>query len=338
MISRIRSIKRVISAAAGVAATLFMLTAGAAASDKNLLRAVVGIETTISPDARTARILGTQRQGSGVVIDDEGLVLTIGYLMLEADGAVITGPSGKAVPATVVAYDSETGLGLLRLMQKLNVVPLRLGDSSQLKKRDQVIIASRGGPQPLSAAQVVSRRIFSGYWEYLLERAIFTSPPHGFHSGAALIGRDGRLLGIGSLLVNDAVAPNVPSPGNMFVPVNDLKPALADLLQSGRRSGRKRPWIGANTVEANGRLFVTRVTPNGPADAAGIKTGDLILGLGGYPIESQPDFYRRLWRSGEPGSEIDVNILSKGANDLKIRKVTIKSEDRYNWLKITRSY
>ena len=123
MISRIRSIKRVISAAAGVAATLFMLTAGAAASDKNLLRAVVGIETTISPDARTARILGTQRQGSGVVIDDEGLVLTIGYLMLEADGAVITGPRGKVVPATVVAYDSETGLGLLRLMQKLNVVP-----------------------------------------------------------------------------------------------------------------------------------------------------------------------------------------------------------------------
>ncbi len=131
MISRIWSIKRAISATTAIAATLFMLIAGAAASDKNLLRAVVGIETTISPDARTARILGTQRQGSGVVIDDEGLVLTIGYLMLEADGAVITGPRGKAVPATVVAYDSETGLGLLRLMQKLNVVPLRLGDSSQ---------------------------------------------------------------------------------------------------------------------------------------------------------------------------------------------------------------
>ena len=338
MISRIRSIKRAISATAAIAATLFMPAAGAAASDKNLLRAVVGIEATISPDARTASILGTQRQGSGVVIDDEGLVLTIGYLILEADGALITGPSGKTVPATVVAYDFETGLGLLRLMQKLDVVPLRLGDSSQLKKRDQVIIASRGGPQPLSAAQVVSRRVFSGYWEYLLERAIFTSPPHGFHSGVALIDRDGRLLGIGSLLVNDAVAPNVPSPGNMFVPINGLKPVLADLLQSGRRSGRKRPWIGANTVEANGRLFVTRVTRNGPADKAGIKTGDLILGLGGHPIESQPDFYRRLWRSGEPGSEIDVNILPKGANDLKIRKVTVKSGDRYNWLKIKWSY
>ena len=338
MISLILSGKLALSTAAAVAGTLFLLISGAAASEKNLLRAVVGIETTISPDARTARILGTQRQGSGVVIDDEGLVLTIGYLILEADGAVITGPNGKTVPATVVAYDFETGLGLLRLMQKLDVTPLRLGDSSQLGMRDQVVIAARGGPQPLSAARVVSRRIYTGYWEYMVERAIFTAPPYGFHSGAALVGQNGRLLGIGSLLVNDAVAPDVPSPGNMFVPVNGLKPVLADLLQSGRRSGRKRPWIGANTIEANGRLFVIRVTPNGPADAAGIKAGDLILGLSGRPIESQQDFYRRLWRSGEPGTEININILPKGASDLTIKKKTVKAGDRYDWLKIKRSY
>ena len=160
MISRIRSIKRVISAAAGVAATLFMLTAGAAASDKTSSALWWELKPPFPQTPEQPASWEHNGREAGVVIDDEGLVLTIGYLMLEADGAVITGPRGKVVPATVVAYDSETGLGLLRLMQKLNVVPLRLGDSSQLKKQDQVIIASRGGPQPLSAAQVVSRRIF----------------------------------------------------------------------------------------------------------------------------------------------------------------------------------
>ena len=145
-------------------------------------------------------------------------------------------------------------------------------------------------------------------------------------------------LGLLRLMQKLDVAPNVPSPGNMFVPVNSLKPVLADLLQSGRRSGRKRLWIGANTVEANGRVFVTRVTPNGPADKAGIKADDLILGVRGHPIESQPDFYRRLWSSGEPGSEIEINNFPKGAGDLTIKKKTIKSGDRYDWLKIKRSY
>ena len=337
MISPIFSVKLKLSAATIIAGTLFLFTLDAAASSDDPMRALVRIETTIPNDARTARILGTQRQGSGVVIDDDGLVLTIGYLILEADGVLATGPSGRTVPATVVAYDSETGLGLLRLMQRLDVVPLRLGDSSQLGIRDQVLLASRVDNQNLSAARVVSVRIFSAYWEYMLERAIFTAPPFGSHSGGALIGQDGRLLGIGSLLVNDTLAPNVPSPGNMFVPVNGLKPVLADLLQNGRRSGPKRPWIGANTFESNGRLFVARVTPKGPADLAGIKAGDLILGLRNIPINSQQNFYRRLWRSGEPGTVVEINVLPKAAIDLAIIKKKVKTSDRYDWLKIKRS-
>jgi len=326
----------------GLAAAAFILptilTSAAKAAESDVLQAVVGIDSTIPQDARTARILGTERQGSGVVIDDQGLVLTIGYLILEASGALVTGPDGKQVPASIVAYDNESGLGLLRLSQKLNVKPMRLGDSSGVTESDHVLIAARGGQRPVSAARVVSRRVFTGYWEYMLEKAIFTSPPHSFHSGAALVGEDGRLLGIGSLFVNDAAAPNVPLPGNMFVPVNGLKPVLADLLQSGRRSGAKRPWIGANTFEANGRLFVTRVTINGPADKAGIKVGDLILGIRGLPVQNQADFYRRLWSSGEPGTAIELNVLPKDTNDLKIQKVPVLSGDRYNWLKINRSF
>jgi len=310
----------------------------ALAADNDVLRAVVGIEAQIPQDARTARILGTQRQGSGVVIDDQGLVLTIGYLILEADSTIVTGPDGKKVLASIIAYDHESGLGLVRMAQKLDVSPMRLGDSSKVTEADQVLIAARGGDRPISAARVVSRRVFTGYWEYMLDSAIFTSPPHAFYSGAALVGEDGRLLGIGSLFVNDAAAPNVPLPGNMFVPVNGLKPVLADLLQSGRRSGPKRPWIGANTFEANGRLFVMRITNDGPADKAGLKTGDLIVGIRGRPIQNQEDFYRRLWQSGEPGSEIELNVLQKDASELKIEKFRVKAGDRYNWLKINRSF
>ena len=318
--------------------TLLLLAPSAKAAEKDVLSAVVAIEAQIPKDARTASFLGTQRQGSGVLIDEEGIILTVGYLILEAESALITGPEGKQISATVIAYDHETGFGLLRLIQKLDAAPMQLGNSSRLRERDQVLIAARRGQQPISAASVVSRRVFTGYWEYMVERAIFTMPPHEFHSGAALIGEDGRLLGIGSLLVNDAVAPNVPSPGNMFIPVNDLKPILADLLRSGRRSGPKRPWIGVNTFEANGRLFVTRVTDNGPADKAGIKVGDLILGLLGRPIESQKEFYSRLWLAGEPGTEIEINVLPKGATELKIKKIIVKSGDRYDWLRINRSF
>lgn len=308
------------------------------AAEKDVLQAVVGIKSQIAADARTARFLGRERQGSGVVIDDQGLVLTIGYLILEADGAMVTGPDGTTVPATVVAYDHESGLGLLRLTKKLNVKPMRLGNSAILEVRDPVLIASRGGQQPVIAAQVVSRRVFTGYWEYLLDNAIFTAPPFGFHSGAALVGEDGKLLGIGSLFVNDAVAPAVPSPGNMFVPVDRLKPILADLLQSGRRSGPKKPWIGANTYEAQGRIFVNRITPDGPAARAGLAESDIILGVNGTPVHGHADFYRKLWSSGEPGVTVKLNVLPRTSGDFKAKEIQIHTGDRYDWLKIRRSF
>ena len=215
---------------------------------------------------------------------------------------------------------------------------MRLGNSSQLFVKDQVLIAAHGGQYPVSAAQVVSRRVFTGYWEYMVEKAIFTAPPHSFHSGAALVGENGKLLGIGSLFVNDAATPHVPLPGNMFVPVDGLKPILADLLQNGRRAGPKRPWIGANTFETNGRMFVARVSQNGPADKAGLSEGDLILGVNGSLIKNHADFYRKLWLSGEAGQIIKLNVLPKGTSELKIQELNVLSGDRYEWLKLRLSY
>ncbi|MAF49251.1 MAG: hypothetical protein CMM10_13405 [Rhodospirillaceae bacterium] len=306
--------------------------------NRDVLKAVVGVKAEISADARTARILGTERIGSGVVIDDSELVLTIGYLILEADGAIVTGPGGKQVAATIVAYDHDSGFGLLRLRGKLDIKPMRLGNSRTLTVGDGVLVASRGGAQPVVAARVVSRRVFTGAWEYMLERAIYTSPPHTYHSGAALIGEDGRLLGVGSLLVNDAAGPGRPLPGNMFVPVEILKPVLGDLLEKGRRSAPARPWIGANTLELAGRLLVTRVSPGGPAAKAGIEGGDLIIGVAGQPVRGQADYYRKVWRSGPAGSSVLLNVLPNNLEEMKIRDIPVRSIDRSEWLRLRRSF
>ncbi len=312
--------------------------AAAQSTDKDVLQAVVGVKTQISQDARTANFLGWEREGSGIVIDDQGLVLTIGYLILEADSALITGPDGKHVPATIVAYDHESGLGLLRLSGKLNIKPMRLGSSEGVNLQDKVLVASRGGDRPVIITEVVSRRVFTGGWEYLLENAIFTSPPHRYHSGAALVGEDGRLLGVGSLFVGNAAASNVMSPGNMFVPVDVLKPVLADLLQTGRRGGKKPPWLGANTSEHRGRVFVDRVSPGGPAAQAGIAANDLIMGINGAPTNSQADFYRKLWAAGEAGGTVKLNVLPEAGADFKVKEVPVKTGDRYEWLKLGRSF
>lgn len=325
-------------AAGLILAAIVAIAPSAWAAESEILQAVVGIAASIPSDARSAESLGTERIGSGVVIDDEGLVLTIGYLVQEASEIAVTAMDGKRSSAKLVAYDFDTGFALLRIVSKLNIRPMRLGDSGQLGDQDSVLAISAGGERPVTAAIVVSRRPFAGYWEYMLDQAIFTAPPHPSHSGAALIGEDGRLLGIGSLFVGDAVAPRVPVPGNMFVPVNDLKPILADLLDKGRRTTPARPWIGVNTQDVSGRVMVTRVTPGSPAAKAGLAPGDLILGVGGKPVAGLVEFYRALWTRGPAGATVPLNVLPKDASDFIVREKPVKTMDRGEWLKTGRSY
>lgn len=339
LVSRIPRLAIVSAATIGL--FVFALTTSpqrALAQTNDILKAVVGLKAEIPADARTASFLGTERQGTGVVIDDNGLILTIGYLILEAAGAVITGPDGKQYAATVTAYDHDSGFGLVRARNPEGLVPLRLGDSSGVREGDQALAVSRGGPQPIIPARIVSRRKFVGYWEYLVDNAIFTSPPHSFHSGAALIGEDGRLLGIGSLFVGDAGGGGQPLPGNMFLPVNDLKPILADLLVRGKRSTPPRPWIGVNTNEVLGRIIVSRVSPNGPGARAGIDVGDIILGVNGQPLRDQTHFYRQLWASGSAGVTVPLDVLPKGQPSLTAKRFDVQSMDRREWLKLAPTF
>ena len=230
------------------------------ASIEELVSAMVRINAHINPDGRTVQGLGHEREGSGILIDGDGLVLTIGYLMVEAYAAEIVANNGRTVPANVVGYDQESGFGLLRTITPLKLKPMPLGKSAEIKQGDPVLVASFGGPGMVAGAYVVAKREFAGNWEYLLDEALFTAPPHPAWSGAALISREGKLVGVGSLLVGNAGGGNNKAPGNMFVPIDRLSSILADLIAAGRTPGPARPWLGVNTDEMGGRLLVSRIT------------------------------------------------------------------------------
>ena len=265
-----RGSSAVAPSAALIATLLALLSASAAkaqpASIEELVSAVVRINTHIMPDGRTVQGLGREREGSGILIDADGLILTIGYLMVEAYAAEVIDNNGRTVPANVVGYDHETGFGLLRTIEPLKLKPMPLGKSAEMREGDPVLIASFGGPAMVGGAYVVAKREFAGSWEYLLDEALFTAPPHPAWSGAALLNREGKLVGVGSLIVGDAAGGGDKAPGNMFVPIDRLSPILGDLIAAGRPVGPGRPWLGLNTEELRGRLFVSRVTPSGPAE------------------------------------------------------------------------
>jgi serine protease Do len=301
---------------------------------EDLVAAVVRIKTHINPEGRTVEGLGREREGSGIVIDNDGLVLTIGYLMVEAYAAEVIDNNGRTVPANVVGYDHESGFGLLRTLEPLKLKPMPLGKSAEIKERDPVLIASYGGAAMVAAAYVVAKREFAGSWEYLLDEALFTAPPHPAWSGAALISREGKLVGVGSLIVGDAVGGGDKTPGNMFVPIDRLSPILGDLISDGRATGPGRPWLGLNTDELRGRLFVSRVTPGGPAEKAGVRRGDMIVGVSGEPPKNLADFYRKVWALGAAGVDVPLDVLQ----DSRVLRVDIKSMNRLDHLKLKSTF
>jgi len=298
-----------------------------------LLSAVVQVKAKILPNARSLATLGPQRQGSGVLVR-EGYVLTIGYLVIEAEAIEVLAADGKAVPATLAGYDHASGFGLLKLIGPLAGKPLPLGSSAALDEREPAMIATHGGREGVSLVHVVSRRPFSGSWEYQLDSAIYTYPPVQNWSGAALIGATGELLGIGSLIVPDAGGPGTQSPGNMFVPIDLLKPIFDDLVAKGRAAGPLRPWLGLNAEEMRGRLFVQRVSPEGPADRAGLKSGDIVVGVAGEEVTSLADFYRKIWARGAAGVEVPLRVLQ----GMQMRELTLRSIDRIEYFRQKPSY
>lgn len=295
---------------------------------KSALSAVVALEARVADDAFTAKALGTERLGNAVVISERGLVLTIGYLVTEAEDVVLTTGGGRRVPAHVLGVDAATGFGLLQALEPLELPSLRIGDSRRLRQDEVLIAAGGGGHAHALAGGLMARAPFAGYWEYYLEDALFVGPDHPHWSGAALINESGELVGIGSLRLEGQGEDGRVAPLNMFVPTELLPPILDDLV-NGRPASAPRPWLGVLAQEVEGHVVVADVTEGGPAARAELRRGDLIRAVADQPVSDLGQFYKGVWALGAPG--VDVALTLQRGND--VFDVEVRSADRSARLK-----
>ncbi|MGB9436837.1 MAG: S1C family serine protease [Desulfobacterales bacterium] len=312
-------------------AVIILISPGYAQPEaEQLLKAIVKVKSTIPSEARTAGVLGTTREGNGVLIDPEGHILTIGYLILEADSIEVVDQEGFEIRARYIGYDHKTGFGLIRSEKALNTAPIQLGQSSDIKAGDPVLVIGHGGVDSVQGVRVVFRGEFTGYWEYLLDNAIYTTPPYADYGGAALIGRDGKLLGIGSIFTQKSIADLGTVPCNMFVPIDLLRPILSRLIATGSSGEPPQPWLGLQIDEVHGRLFVRRVTSGGPAEKAGLGSGDIVLKVDQNAVQGLADFYRKVWSLGKAGVDVPVAVLQ----GIEIRDIVVRSGDRDQYYRI----
>ncbi len=294
------------------------------------LSAIVGIRTVVPVDAFTAEILGTERTGNGVVIRSDGVILTIGYLVTEADEVWLTLADGATVPGHVLGYDQETGFGLVQVLARMSLPALKLGDSATAKPGTNVIAAGAGGAEHSVAARVIARQEFAGYWEYLLDEAIFTAPAHPFWGGTGLIGPDGRLIGIGSLQLEQATEEDDDTvPLNMYVPTDLLKPILDDMLTRGQANRPPRPWLGLYATEVDDRVVIAGVASRGPAAKAELRRGDVVLSVGGMKVSGLAGLFRKVWSMGRAGVTVPMTVYRDG----EPVELTVTSGDRNRFLK-----
>ena len=292
------------------------------------LTSMVGLRAIIPADAFTAETLGTERTGNGVLIR-EGVVLTIGYLITEAETIWLHLADGRAVPGHVLAYDQETGFGLVQALARLELPALPIGESKTAKVGDSVEVAGAGGRKHSVVARIAAKQEFAGNWEYVLDEAIFTAPAHPFWGGTAMIGRTGDLLGIGSLQVQQVRESGTPEPLNMIVPIDILKPILEDLLTLGRPNHPPRPWLGLNATEVEDKVVVARVSSSAPAKRANLRTGDVVLAVAGDEVKDLAGLFRKVWSLGKAGVEVPLTIYRDG----RTFEVRVTSGDRNRFLK-----
>ncbi len=292
------------------------------------LGALVLLRVEVPEDAFTAQILGTERLGNGVVIGEDGLILTIGYLVTEASSIWITTAQGAVLAGHPLAYDQATGFGLVMPLGRLGAPPLARGSAARARVGDDVMVAGHGGRAHALKGQLFDKREFAGYWEYVLDEALFAAPAHPQWGGTALIGADGRLLGIGSLLVEEKHNDKAVQ-GNWFVPVDLLEPILEDLVKRGRSRRAARPWLGMYTTEIGAKLVVAGLASGGPADRAGVKLGDVVVGVAGELPQGLADLFRRVWALGPAGVEVPLTVARSG----KRQDMRLATIDRTDFLK-----
>lgn len=282
------------------------------------LGSVLGVRAIVPPDAFTAETLGTERAGNGVLIDERGIVLTIGYLITEAETIWLTTIDGRSVPGHALAYDQETGFGLIQAFGKLDLPVMPLGESAAVQTGARVIVAGAGGRQHSVAARIIARQEFAGYWEYVLDEALFTTPAHPHWGGAALIGAAGELIGIGSLQLQQDRGGGRTEDLNMIVPIDLLKPIMNDMLKFGRPNRPARPWLGLYATEVDDRVVIFGLAPRGPAQEADLRTGDIIVSVAGAEVNTLAGLFRRFWSLGQAGVEVPL-VVDRDGTRIEVR-------------------
>ena len=292
------------------------------------LSAVVFIRSQVPEDAFTAQVLGTERAGNGILISDSGLIVTIGYLVTEAESLWLVANNGQTVQGDVIGYDHETGLGLIQALGRLTVRPMEVGSSADLRLNEQTVLAAGGGRRHALASKVAAKREFAGSWEYLLDEAIFTTPVHPNWGGTGLIDRHGRLVGVGSLFIQDAGPDG--TDGNMVVPIDVLKPILDPMQKTGHTGRPPRPWLGLYAADTDEAIVVAGMASAGPASQGGVMIGDEIVKVAGAPIQGLSDLFRNVWGLGHAGVDIPLTVRREESG---AHEITLRSADRMSFLR-----
>jgi serine protease Do len=318
--------------------TLLLLCANNSYADltkekiEQFYESIVSVHSIVPSEARTAASLGVEREGNGVAIDEKH-ILTIGYIVIESESIEIGLPDGRRLPAKLVGYDHTTGFGIIKSIVPLKMPSLKLGDSDNIDSEQDLLILPSPNRGAGSIVRSVSRRPFTGWWEYFVENPIYTTPSNGLWAGAPILNNNGEILGIGSLFVSESV-PGIFSPGNMSVPINLLKPILEDLISSGRRKSKIQPYLGISSDDSNNQIIVTRISDGGPAFQAGIRPQDIIVTINGSQVSDLKSFYQKLWKSGEAGITIELSVLRRGT----IMNFSVKTVDRLDYFFTPQSF
>jgi S1-C subfamily serine protease len=252
----------------------------------SILPATVDLHVTIPESHPSAANLGSERVGSGTIVDPDGYILTVHYVTVGASSITATLPDGEQYPAQVAAQDQETGLSLVKISARdLPHLKLAPADSVTLGQAVLMIASSGQTGRRVSGGYVSSTEPYDGQWEYMIDKTIRVTAFNPGFGGGTLANFHGELIGVVSLNLNEVAKFSLAIPIDYY-----------------------RPWLGIYPQAMAGHVVIGGVVPNGPAEKFGLKQGDIILTVETKEIRSRQELYQEMWKK-RPGERISFKIL-----------------------------